>query len=397
MAAGFAQFGVTAALADVAAEFGEPQPEIGVVAQAGLTGTTLGIGLAIIRLASLGALPLAGLADRLGRRVVLLAAVSAGLGFTVIAGLSPTFWWFVVIFAIGVPMLSATNGVALVVAAEETASRDRYKAIALVGAAYALGAGLLAITRGIAGEALTFRGLFALALIPLLLVPLLGRKLEEPERFELYQRDKPVTRPSLGAVHSYLWGRLLLLGFITAAVSLVTGPANMFLFYFGESVVGISPGRMAMAVFAAGPTGLAGLVIGRWAADTLGRRVCAGSAVAVVAGAGVITYSGSATGVIGGYLLGIFAGAAFTPAGGALSTELFPTSVRGVVAGWLTASGVIGAVAGLFLFGILVDVFGDFGRAALIIMGPVALVGLLYARLPETRGLELESSAPEPA
>jgi len=40
--------------------------------QAGLSGTQLGIGLAVIRLASLGALPLAGAADRLGRRRVLL-------------------------------------------------------------------------------------------------------------------------------------------------------------------------------------------------------------------------------------------------------------------------------------------------------------------------------------
>src|ERR687891_2638284 len=67
-AAGFAQFGVAAALSDVAAAFGEPQPELGLTDVAGLSGTALGIGLSLIRLASLGALPLGALGDRFGRR-----------------------------------------------------------------------------------------------------------------------------------------------------------------------------------------------------------------------------------------------------------------------------------------------------------------------------------------
>ena len=87
--AGFAQFGATSALADVAKSFGERSTSASTVAaQVGLSFTVLGIGLGIIRLAALGSLPLAGLADRLGRRRVMLGCTALGLAVTAVAALS---------------------------------------------------------------------------------------------------------------------------------------------------------------------------------------------------------------------------------------------------------------------------------------------------------------------
>ena len=77
-ASGFAQFGVVAALGDVARGFGQVNVGATLADQAGLSGTDLGIGLAIMRLASLGALPITGLADRFGRRRMLLGRPGAG-------------------------------------------------------------------------------------------------------------------------------------------------------------------------------------------------------------------------------------------------------------------------------------------------------------------------------
>ena len=48
----------------MAKAFGETGGGTSTVARVGLSGTTLGIGLAIVRLASLASLPLAALADR---------------------------------------------------------------------------------------------------------------------------------------------------------------------------------------------------------------------------------------------------------------------------------------------------------------------------------------------
>src|SRR6202020_3158839 len=94
-ASGFAQFGVVAALGDVARGFGQVNLGATLADQAGLSGTDLGIGLAIMRLASLGALPITGLADRFGRRRVLLVAAGLGLAMTAAAAASPRYSWFV--------------------------------------------------------------------------------------------------------------------------------------------------------------------------------------------------------------------------------------------------------------------------------------------------------------
>ena len=398
--AGFAQFGVTSALADVARSFGEPSTGgSSVSAEVGLSFTVLGLGLGIIRLAGLGSLPLAGLADRLGRRRVLLACTAFGLAVSALAALSPSYWWFVALFALGRPMLSATNTVSGVIAAEETRSSDRAKAIALVTAGWGAGTGMIAVVRGVTGAFLSWRGLFALCVIPLAAMPLLGRRLEEPDRFRrMRQATRGVPeRPwrVLARAPVAVRQRLRLLTALIAMLSLVAGPANALLFVYAESVLGLPRLATAAMVAAAGILGLAGLVAGRWAADRLGRRVTAGTAQAAIAAAAVLTYSGSAPAAVAGYLLAILAASVFGPAIGALAAELFPTSVRATVAGWMGVAGILGAVAGLFLFGALVTALDDFLLAAITVALPVLAVCPLYARLPETLGLELEESAPE--
>ena len=69
-ASGFGQFGVVAALGDVAKGFGQVTHGATFADQAGLSGTDLGIGLAIIRLAALGGL--------LGRSAWPTASAAAG-------------------------------------------------------------------------------------------------------------------------------------------------------------------------------------------------------------------------------------------------------------------------------------------------------------------------------
>jgi len=400
LASGFAQFGATSALGDVARAFGETGDGSSLVARVGLSGTTLGIGLAVVRLASLASLPLAAMADRRGRRRMLLGCVAGGHAITALAALSPGYWWFVALFALGRPLLSATNAIAGVVAAEETESRDRARAIGLVTAGYGVGAGLTALVRGLAGEGLGFRGLFALALVPLAATPLLARWLEEPDR---YQRLRAASDPRLAAVRPAVLGRvraelrprLWLLAVLAFAIAFVTGPANTFLFVYAENALGMSRAATAIMFLVAGPVGLAGLLLGRWAADRLGRRVTAAGTQAVVALAGILTYSGSRAAVAAGYLLAVLASSTYAPSFGALSAELFPTSVRSTVAGWLVAAGVLGAVAGLVAFGLLADALASFAAAAVLVCAPVVVTSLLFARLPETRGLELEQSAPE--
>jgi MFS family permease len=394
VAAGFAQFGVFTALGDIANAFGQGEGG-GVAVELGLSATTLGLGLGLIRLAALGGLPVAALADHYGRKRVLLATTAIGLAVTAAASLSTTYWMFIALFALGRPLLSATNAIVGVIAAEETRVADRAKALALITASYGVGAGIPAMVRAIAGDALGFRGLFALCLVPLLALPLLARLIEEPERFERLARRGAANRMGLGAVHPQYRGRVALLCLLAVAATLVTGPINGYIFAYSENVLGVSRTFTFLIVLAAGPLGLVGLLAGRWTADVWGRRSTCFVMHVAVGLAGILTYSGGLRVAVGGYLAGLVAGSAYAPAIGALAAEIFPTVERATAAGWLTAASALGAVAGLFFFGLVADASGGFTAAAVVVSLPVMITAPLYMLFPETRGMELEESAPD--
>ncbi|HVL52046.1 MAG TPA: MFS transporter [Actinomycetota bacterium] len=393
VAAGFAQFVATASLADVADAFGvsgvgNDEP--------GLTGTALGVGLAVIRAGSLAALFLTSRADRSGRRRLALVCVVTGLLLTAAAALAPTFWWFVLILAIARPLLTATNAIAVVVAAEVTKTSQRSRAVALVGAAYGLGAGLTVLLRSASGDLFGFRGLFLVAALPILAVVFVARRLQETPSFQDLSMETRNAHRLFGPVAVEYRMHLVILCVLTASAAFVSAPVTTFVFYFAETFRGLDPAIMAYAVLAAAPIGLVGLLAGRWAADNLGRRIsCAVSQAAVAAGA-IVTYNAPGLGVVIGYLAAIFAASVYTPGSGAICAELFPTSYRSSAAGWITTSGVLGAVLGLGLFGFLADRFGNYDAASVWIAAPVLLLSLLYLRLPETKGKELPDTVPGP-
>lgn len=392
VAAGLAQFGVTAVIGDVAATFGEPGAGDDLVDQVGLPTTTVGIALAVIRLASLASLPAAAVADRLGRRRVLLTLATVGLALTTLAAASPGFWWYVALVALARPAMSTVNALAGVVAAEESTARDRSAAIALVAAAYGLGSGLVAVGRGLLPGEPSFRVVTAFALVPLLLLPLFARSVREP-------RIATTTRRAVllpGAIPVRFRRDVTLLWVMTAVVAAATGPGFTFLFVYGERVLGASPLSLSMLVLAAGPAGIAGLLVGRFAADRWGRCPAAGLSMAATGAAVAVGYAGSLPGLAVGYLCAVAASSAYAAPAGALAAELVPTTVRATVAGWMTVAGVVGAVSGLVIVGVLADVTDGFAAPTLGVGIVVALVATGFTRLPETRGRELDTFEPGP-
>ena len=284
------------------------------------------------------------------------------------SAVSPTYWWFVAIFALGRPLLSATTGVAQVAAAEQTASSQRAKAVALIAAGYGIGSGLIAIVHSLGATTLGFRGVVLLALVPLAALPFIARWVVEPDRFKIAAAAKEHPLPVLGAVGPRYRRRLLIVAALTFAVSLVTGPANSFFFLYAQNVMRLSGAATAGLVACAGLTGLAGLLLGRFLADRVGRRLAASGAMIAMALLGMVTYSGSKLAAGAGYLLAVLAASVFAPAAGALTNELFPTSVRGL-GGWL----------------------GDRGRRLRGLRGPAGLRRCRRRRQPvrpcRTRGL----------
>jgi predicted MFS family arabinose efflux permease len=301
----------------------------------------------------------------------------------------------VAIFACGRPLLSASNGLAQVIAAEQTSSADRAKAVALIAAGYGTGAGVIAIVHSLASHAIGFRGVFILALIPLALLPLIGRWVQEPDRFTVSAASSGHPIPVLDAVARPFRRRLLVVAILAFAISVITGPANSFGFLFAQNILHLRGIVTAGMVLGSGIAGLAGLLAGRWLADRVGRRLTGALAMMAVALLATLTYSGSAPALVAGYISAVFAASVFAPAAGALVNELFPTSVRASVVGWSTAAGVLGAVAGLVTFGTVANAAHQFGVAGAVTFLPAALVMGLFWLLPETRGREPEDLWPE--
>jgi MFS family permease len=384
LAAGYGQFGATSALGDVAKAFGKLGNQSTFTARAGLSGSTLSLGLDILRAASLGALPLASFADRLGRRTVLYACAAIGLLVTAAASASPGYWWFVAIFALARPLLSAASALAAVVTTELTTTAKRVSALAIVTAGAAVGAGLSAVVHGIVRGPDAFRFLFASAVLPAVFVVLLVRRLPES-----YGPARGTVVPRLGSVPRELWGRLSIVMGVTAAIGAISGPANGFAFVYGERILKLSPGYVSTVVVLSGVPGVIGLLVGRRIADRKGRRIALAAGVLGFGAASVLAYSGGSDAFVAGYIVGIFAGGVFGPPAAAVATESFPAAERATAGGWIVVASVLGALAGLSIFGPVFDATGSSLDAALASFLPALPVLWFLRWLPETMGVVL--------
>jgi AAHS family benzoate transporter-like MFS transporter len=389
LVAGFAQFGAIDSLNDVAKHFGHFSSTGTLQSVVGLSGSELGLGLAALRLASLFALPLASLADRWGRKRVLQRVIVLGLLATAAAALSPGYWFFVLCFAFARPLLSAASTLVQVITVELSSTKRRINRLVIMAAGAGIGAGFSAILHGIIRGPDSFRWLFALALLPVFAVVPLLRISPEP-----LQRSDNAPLARLGAIPRSLVGRLAIVSTIAFAVGMITGPANGFTFVYGEGVLKMTPGSVATVVTLSAFTGLAGLLLSQRLAKSVGRRWTVALGVFATAVTSAFAYSGGRTNFIIGYMVGIFAGGLLSPALTAISTEIFTHQVRATAAGWIVVFGVVGAVAGLGLFGWVGDAVHasrttGLRLPALVTFLPFLPTLLLLRRLPESSQMDL--------
>jgi MFS family permease len=393
LAAGYAQFGAVASLDDVAKHFGHVTDSGTIQGVVGLSGTIIGLGLAVLRLSSLGALPLSSLADRWGRKRVLRQIFTTGLIVTSFAALSPSYWFFVACFAFARPLLSASSTLIQVMTVELSITAVRARRLAFIAAGAGIGAGLAAVLHGLIRGPNSFRWLFASALIFLLSVRPLLKIIPE-------SAINTSTRPSarIGAVPRDLWFRLFVVSMVAATIGIITGPANGFAFVYGEGVLKLSPHLVAFVVTLSAFTGLLGLILGRRLADRIGRRWTTAIGVLGSALTSTFAYSGGRSSFIVGYMVGVTAAGLLAPAVSALATEVFPESFRATTGGWFVVAGVIGGILGLAVFGYVSDsvhttlTINALRVPALVTFLPLLPSLLLLRYLPETKDVVLSST-----
>jgi putative MFS transporter len=347
-----------------------------------------GLALSTARLGGILAIALGAMADRRGRRVMLLVSLAACIGSTVLGALSPNLATLAGTQAVNRGAWAAASILLAVVTAEEMPKGARAYALGLLAMSTALGAGMALWILPVAD--LDERAWRLLYLFPLVFVPLVvrvGRLVPESRRYE-----RPHENVSL-AGHG---GRLFLLASAAFLLNVFVAPQTQFRNEFLRDERGMSAAAIALFILITSTPGGIGITVGGRLADTRGRRVVGATATL----GGTLLLAASFTLVGPGLWLSAMLGtifmAALEPTVRVYGPELFPTSLRGRATGILSMTAMAGGVVGLTAAGTLADALGSFGRAfAVLALAPVAVAGLVLWRFPETARRELEDLNPE--
>jgi MFS family permease len=355
-----------------------------------------GIGVAVIRVAALGSMPVLRVADRVGRRRMLLVSV---LAFTVATAATSLAWGlvsFVVFQMVARLFLATEESLAGIVISEEVRPDRRGAGLTLLGIIAMSGFGLVAgMLLVVPLTPLDWRILYLAALPPLLLVAWLRRNLRETQAFTVAQSEARVQSsfwPHVDAIHRpLLWRITVVLG----THGLLGTPMFFYAAELAQDGYGWE-GLFTVIVIAAGPATLLGYVAGGRISDRIGRRpVVIWSALVVVLGV-VLVFSEERWLFAPGFFLLTGADAGLVAVRPAYLSELFPTEVRATLLSFVFAVVVAAGSAGLVIVGLLEGVLST--RAAIGGLAVVMVAGLVAMRgLPETAGADVIRVGSAPA
>jgi len=350
----------------------------------GAQGTTL----AAVRIGVLLSLVLAALADRRGRRRMLLGCAVGGCLTAALGAVAPN------LIALGATQtLSRAFSTALalliaVVAAEEMPAGARAYAVSVMAMTGALGAGICLMVLPVADNGV--RAWRILYVVPLLALPLIrgvARNLPESRRFTVAHSSAPITG------HGWRLWLLAVSGFLTA---LFVAPAAQFMNEFLRSEQHFSALKITLFTLGTNTPGGIGVVVGGKLADTRGRRLIGALGLIFGAGLTAVMFLTSGLQIWLWSVTAAVLGAATVPALGVYGPELFPTSLRGRANGVISLVTVFGSGIGLVAAGRMADHFGRLGPGlAILCVGPLLVAVLVLVAYPETAKLELEELNPE--
>lgn len=358
----------------------------------GRSDAAIGFGAAVVRWGVIIVPPIALLADRMGRRKVLVAAAWSAPIVAALGSLAPNFAWLVASQAIARPLALVINVMILVILTEEMSRMTRSTSVGLVAIASSFGAGIAVAALPIADVVDSgWRWLYVLSLAWLPIAYVLQRQLRETQRFtRVHSQD------DTSALARVSGSRLALQILAASLTSVFVASASVYLVNYLRDVRDYDALMVsAFTIVTAFPAGL-GLVLGGRIADLRGRRIA--GAISLALGALLVTASFATSGaamwlteIAGGILLGIS-----YPALGVYRGEMFPTSRRSTGAATVTASGLLGGSLGLILTGQLLDAGWSYGKVmSTLSVAPLIVAGLVIVAFPETARRELEEISPD--
>ena len=356
---------------------------------------TFGIAVGIIRLAALGSVGTLRLADRFGRRPLLLASV---LAFTLLTGLTAVAWSltaFVVLQLLARLFLATEETLAGVVLTEELRPDRRGAGIGLLGILSTTGFGLVALLLLVVDSTpLGWRLFYVVALVPLAVVVYLRRNLSETKAYGVARATSRVQAAWWPELERQQRSHLLRLLGILALVGGLATPAFFYAADLAQNDYGWK-GLFTLVVFAAAPTTVLGYLLGGRGSDRYGRRPVTAIAVLAASAGAVLVFSGLPVLYAPGFFLMAAADAAVQAVRSAFASELFPTQIRGTLASVAGAVVVASGSVGLLLVGGLAQVLDT--TAVVLLLAAVNAFGILLLRgLPETAGVDVIGPRPVP-
>lgn len=361
------------------------------------TNAELSVLIAATQVGTVVALVGAVLADRVGRRRVLLWSLVFVSVATPLSAAAPTLWSFAVLQVLVQGGVSLVAVVVFIAAVEEAPEASRAYTLAIVAIASRIGFAAGGVVLPIADFGPNaWRWIYVLGSVGLFFVPGVSRNLGETKRFAALV-SRGAERGRLSEVIDKLYGGRFVVLFITSfLVSFFVVPETQFLNrYLGDERGFTGLGVLVLRTFTQLLPGLALAFIGGRLAESSGRRPIATWGLLVGACATAILFTS------GGPLLWLslaFAtgGIALAhPSLAAFATELFPTEIRGTAVAGLTIATIVGGVVGLLVVGYLADPLDSVGRAiAVTAAAPVLVALFLIRRLPEARGKLLDDVSP---
>jgi predicted MFS family arabinose efflux permease len=353
----------------------------------------LATGLAVVRAGVLLALVLGPLADRFGRRRLVIAAAVAHCVLAASIGLAPTFELYIAAHVF-LRCIDTVLAIAIgVLVAELVPAGSRAIALSLVGLAAGGGIALAAAALPLAASGRA--GFAAAYLLQLLALPLIlhaARYVPESPRFLRHAREPHRYREALTGRYRQ---RLRLLGGTTFLAAIFGAPILEFTTRYLSDTHGYSSVEIVVFLAVTGIPSIPMLIVGGRLADVVARKRIG----VPLAFAATLAYTGF-------YLASGFwiwplamAGATFGSAGGAAlapyASELFATRIRAEAQTLTLAIGVSGSAAGLGIVAALSGSLGLGHAIALLAVAQVAALIIVVIAFPETARLELEQTSGE--
>jgi putative MFS transporter len=339
------------------------------------------------------------LADRVGRRPLLLIGL---FGYALFTGLTAASWsvWSFVLFQSFTQVFAGTEfALAAIVVLEEFPIATRGRALGKLLLAVPLGTAATAVLlgAGLQHTPLAWRSFYLVGVLPALAIGFARRYVRETVAFTESRGNRPRKEPMSAALVKPWRERVLALGVVNFLVKIpVTAGAGWWV-YYAEHEHHFSTGLVAVDLGTAVVLGTVGYYVCGLLIDRFPRKPVATIYFLAACVSGVALFHSSSEAANFVFLvIAVFFGLGVGPALSAMSAESFPTRIRA------QGSAIVGSGfsnAGQVTGGSIVGVLGERGglignigdTVSILSVLLLAALPVLWRFVPETQGTKLDA------